>query len=289
MSTAGDSADELVKIMLEGTEVAFRIAGDGAKNIGAVILAIMKDAEQTRGKTRLTSMLKSGKELKIYSFQAEDLKKFSQEAKRYGVKYCVLANKKDQKIDGIVDIMIREEDAVKVNRIADRFNFANVDKALMSRELGLDKEEGQSPQDIGVQEKTPEEKLIDELLSKPIQKEEQQQHQNPEEEKLPSKDNTEEKSQSETSLDTKQNNKRKSKNKNEDKKSVREELKEITEEVRQREGQKAIEREQIQRNEKQQPKHLKTKEEQVKKQGKHYKQPKHLNNNKSKKSKRKER
>ena len=258
MSTAGDSADELVKIMLEGTEVAFRIAGDGAKNIGAVILAIMKDAEQTRGKTRLTSMLKSGKALKIYSFQAEDLKKFSQEAKMYGVKYCVLANKKDKKIDGVVDIMIREEDAAKVNRIAERFNFANVDKALMSKELGLDKENGQSPQDIGVQEKTPEEKLIDELLSKPIQKEEQQQQKNPEEEKLPSKDNTEEKSQSEISLDIKQNNKKR--NKSENKKSVREELKEITEEVKQREAQKAIEREQVQISENRQPKHLKIKE-----------------------------
>ncbi len=287
MSTAGDSADELVKIMLEGTEVAFRIAGDGAKNIGAVILAIMKDAEQTRGKTRLTSMLKSGKALKIYSFQAEDLKKFSQEAKMYGVKYCVLANKKDKKIDGIVDVMIREEDAVKVNRIAERFNFANVDKALMSKELGLDKENGQSPQDIGVQEKTPEEKLIDELLSKPIQKEEQQQQKNPEEEKLPSKDNTEEKSQSEISLDIKQNNKKR--NKSENKKSVREELKEITEEVKQREAQKAIEREQVQISENRQSKHLKAKEDKEKKQAKHYKQPKHLNTNKIKKSERKER
>ena len=287
MSTAGDSADELVKIMLEGTEVAFRIAGDGAKNIGAVILAIMKDAEQTRGKTRLTSMLKSGKALKIYSFQAEDLKKFSQEAKMYGVKYCVLANKKDKKIDGIVDVMIREEDAAKVNRIAERFNFANVDKALMSKELGLDKENGQSPQDIGVQEKTPEEKLIDELLSKPIQKEEQQQQKNPEEEKLPSKDNTEEKSQSEISLDIKQNNKKR--NKSENKKSVREELKEITEEVKQREAQKTIEREQVQISENRQPKHLKAKEDKERKQAKHYKQPKHLNTNKIRKSERKER
>lgn len=286
MSTAGDSADELVKIMLEGIEVAFRIAGDGAKNIGAILLAIMKDVEQTRGKTRLTSLLKSGKELKIYSFQAEDLKKFSQEAKRYGVRYCVLANRKDKKIDGIVDVMIREEDAVKVNRIADRFNFANVDKALMSRELGLEIENGQSPQDIGVQEKTPEEKLIDELLSKPIQKEEQQQEKNPEEEKLPSKDNTEEKNQSETSLDTNQSKKKTNKNKSENKKSVREELKQITEEVRKREAQKSNENEQVQTSKKQQSKHFKEKEE--KKKAKHYKQPKHLNN-KSNKSKRRER
>lgn len=35
-------------------------------------------------------MLKSGKELKVFTISEEHLKRFAQEAKRYGVVYCAL-------------------------------------------------------------------------------------------------------------------------------------------------------------------------------------------------------
>ena len=110
-----ESADELVKIYLEGVETVLRISGTGSK-----------ERTQTKGKTRLTNMLKSGKSLDIFTIKAEDLKKFSQEAKKYGILYCALANKRNNKIDGMVDIMVREEDGAKLNRISERFNFKDV-------------------------------------------------------------------------------------------------------------------------------------------------------------------
>ena len=85
---SSDSAEEAVRLILQGTEVAFRVAGIGAKNMAVIIYTIMKEQKQTKGKTRLTNMLKTGKPLKIFTIRAEDLKKFSQEAKKYGVLYC---------------------------------------------------------------------------------------------------------------------------------------------------------------------------------------------------------
>ena len=61
-------------------------------------LSLSKEKKQTKGKTRLTNMLKTGKPLQIFTIKAEDLKKFSQEAKKYGILYCALANKKNSKI-----------------------------------------------------------------------------------------------------------------------------------------------------------------------------------------------
>lgn len=46
-----------------------------------------------KGKARLDSLLKSGKELKVFAIRHEDLKKFCEEAKRYGVLYSVLKEK----------------------------------------------------------------------------------------------------------------------------------------------------------------------------------------------------
>ena len=91
MNPGGDAAEQIVRLSLEGVEVAAKISGNGAKNIGLLLYATLKQEQRTKGKARLTSMLKSGKELKVFTIRQEDLKKFSQEAKRYGVLYCVLS------------------------------------------------------------------------------------------------------------------------------------------------------------------------------------------------------
>lgn len=214
---SSDSAEEIVKISLEGIEVAFRITGDGAKNIIALIGTLMNDNQQTKGKTRLANMLKTGKALKIYTFRAEDLKKFSQEAKKYGVLYCALANKKNEKIDGQVDIMVREEDAVKVNRIAERFNFATVDTVSIQKELIKDKEKELKQEEINEQDK-----LIDDILGIQPSKEQN-------EIITPSNSReTEDESQLENFLNIKQNDREIIKK---DKKSVRAELSKIQKEI----------------------------------------------------------
>ena len=64
MSTAGDSADHLMQLYLDGVEVGFKIVGEGAKNIAMIITAKMAENKQTKGKTRLATMLKTNKELK---------------------------------------------------------------------------------------------------------------------------------------------------------------------------------------------------------------------------------
>ena len=56
-------------------------------------------------------MLKSGKELKVFSVKYDDLKKFTEEAKRYGVLFSALIDKKQKNVDGMVDIMVKAEDA----------------------------------------------------------------------------------------------------------------------------------------------------------------------------------
>ena len=77
----------------------------------------MKNHKQTKGKTRLNSMLKSGKPLKIFTMQKKDLAKFTKEAKSYGVLYCALVNRKNKNFDDMVDILVRQEDASKIDRI----------------------------------------------------------------------------------------------------------------------------------------------------------------------------
>ena len=94
-------------------------------------------------------MLRSGKELKVFAVKDGDLQKFCQEAKKYGVLYCVLKDKNAS--DGITDIMVRAEDAAKVNRIFTRFGLATVDLASLKTELVKEQDKARTEEDADMQ------------------------------------------------------------------------------------------------------------------------------------------
>ena len=134
MNTGGEAAEQIVRMSLEGFEVAAKITGAGAKNIAILLYSILKEEKKTKGKARLTNMLRSGKELKVFTVRKGDLPKFTQEAKKYGVLYCVLADRKNKDPNAEVDVIARAEDASKISRIVERFNLASVDTASIVTE-----------------------------------------------------------------------------------------------------------------------------------------------------------
>ena len=131
MNNGGDAAEQVVRLSLEGFEVAAKLSGSAAKNIALLLVSVLKQEHKTKGKARLTNMIKSGKELKVFSLPQKDLKKFTEQAKRYGVLYCVLRDKNTKGENVPVDIIARAEDASKIQRIVERFELGKVDKATI--------------------------------------------------------------------------------------------------------------------------------------------------------------
>lgn len=129
MSVNGDVSEQVIRLSLEGTEVFIKLTGSGAKNVAAMIYAVMKNKNQTIGKTKLSNMLKSGKPLKIFTLNKDDLKIFAKEAKKYGISYCALIDKSSKQTQNIVDLMVKEEDAARINRIVEKFKLTTVDTA----------------------------------------------------------------------------------------------------------------------------------------------------------------
>lgn len=112
MDASSEAAEQIVRMTLEGTEVALRITGAGAKNAAAMLLAAAASNEKTKGRARLSAMLKSGRELRVFPIRFDDLKGFAKEARRYGIAYAVVKQKDGES----VDLLVRTEDASKVNR-----------------------------------------------------------------------------------------------------------------------------------------------------------------------------
>lgn len=126
---SADTADQMMKMTLEGIQVAAEVGlkagGMAARSLAVTLYAILKDNKKVKGKTNLNNLLKSDKELKVFAIHHSDLKKFCEEAKHYGVLYSVLKEKNNT--DGIVDIMVKAEDASKISRMVDKFDLDTID------------------------------------------------------------------------------------------------------------------------------------------------------------------
>ena len=170
MNYSGEAAEQVVRMSLNGVEIAAKISGKAAERLAVLLYAVLREQKKTRGKIRLTNMLKNGKELKVFAVRDNELQKFCEEAKKYGVLYCVLKDNKAE--DGLTDIMVRAEDAGKINRIFERFGLATVDMGSVKTEIRQTREEkSKSGEDIPTPERTAVEDKLEQFLEAGFSKE----------------------------------------------------------------------------------------------------------------------
>lgn len=184
MNTSGEAADQVVRMALQTGEVALKITGEGAKQLAVLLYAILKEQKKSKGKARMETLVRTGKPLTVYSVKESDIKEFVKEAKRYGVLYCAVRNPRGSK-DGMVDVIVKQEDASRINRIIKRFRIASVSEVaqikseiVQSRaekgKISADQKkpmQAQSESERGTPEKADADKLVDELLGAPVHKE----------------------------------------------------------------------------------------------------------------------
>lgn len=193
MNNGGDAAEQVVRLSLEAFEVAAKVTGEAAKDIAILLATAIKQEHKTKGKARLSNMIKSGEPLKVYEVKQKDLKKFTQEAKRYGVLYNVLRDKTKKGDDVTVDIIARASDAAKIKRIFDRFELSNVDKASIVGEVEKTKAE-RKPKIKDKPEKSKAEIVAEAAAKKPNEKGEIENPHSAETEKSPQSEHTSRKS-----------------------------------------------------------------------------------------------
>lgn len=173
MNTSGEAADQVVRMSLEVGEAALKVSGEGAKQLAVLLFAILKEQKKTKGKARLETLVRSGKPLTVFSVREGDLKEFTKEAKHYGILYCAIRDPGGSK-DGMVDVIVKEEDAPRINRIVERFQFASVNEiAKVKTEIEKSREENAQPApEKDRPGKSKEDILMDELFGEPVKKEE---------------------------------------------------------------------------------------------------------------------
>ena len=67
----GEAADQLVRMMLAGSEIAVRLSGSGLKNMLALTLALAKNHKTISGKVNLVKMLKETRDVRRFAMSPE--------------------------------------------------------------------------------------------------------------------------------------------------------------------------------------------------------------------------
>ena len=100
MEVSGEVADLLVKEGLQVAEAAAKLAGKGAVNAAALLVALLKGNYKTVGKVGVERLNKENAEAVIVPIRAEDLSRFEKLARQYGALYAAV-----QSNDGHSDVV----------------------------------------------------------------------------------------------------------------------------------------------------------------------------------------
>lgn len=130
----GDAADEMVRMVLNGTEVAIKLTGSAAKNLAALLVAWSKNEKKVYGKTTMMKLLKSGEPLQVLSMTKEQYSKFKSIAKKK-VLYAPFLNKK--RGDGKLDVVISEKSLPMVNHMLSYADVREEDSGHMHFDAGF--------------------------------------------------------------------------------------------------------------------------------------------------------
>ena len=128
MNTSGEVADLMVKEGLQITEEVVKLTGLGAKNLAAIVIALLKDDNKLQGKTNLKKLLKSDKPLCILQIKESDISRFNKEAKKYGVLFTAVKDNTNN--SGLCDIIAKQDDVTKLNYIMERMGYAVPEKEI---------------------------------------------------------------------------------------------------------------------------------------------------------------
>lgn len=156
MAVENETADQVVRMVLQGSEVVLRLSGEASLRIGQMIYTALKDGHTTKGKATLWEFLKSGKDQKMFRIPDAYLKAFTKASKKFGFPFVVMKDK--SKNDGYTNIMCYAADASKVNRVIENFNLLVKQVEIVKPEVKTDTGELVKP--LGMQLAVPLE-LID--------------------------------------------------------------------------------------------------------------------------------
>lgn len=117
----GEAADQMVRMMLSGTEVAVRLSGSALKNLLALTMALAHNRKTLSGKVNMGKMLRETRDLRRFPMTKQQYKQFKKLAQKHKVLYSVIYDK-DEK-GKLMDVILPVTELDRANAIFERILY----------------------------------------------------------------------------------------------------------------------------------------------------------------------
>jgi hypothetical protein len=117
----GEAADQMVRMMLSGTEVAVRLSGSALKNLLALTMALAHNRKTLTGKVNMGTMLRETRDLRRFPMTPQQYKQFKKLAKKHKLLYSVICGKDDR--GKLMDVILPVTELDRANAIFERILY----------------------------------------------------------------------------------------------------------------------------------------------------------------------
>ena len=117
----GEAADQMVRMMLSGTEVAVRLSGSALKNLLALTMALAHNRKTLSGKVNMGKMLRETRDLRRFPMTPEQYKQFKKLAKKHKLLFSVIKDKDDK--GKLIDVILPVTELERANAIFERILY----------------------------------------------------------------------------------------------------------------------------------------------------------------------
>ena len=117
----GEAADQMVRMMLSGTEVAVRLSGSAMKNLLALTMALASNRKTLSGKVNMGKMLRETRDLRRFPMTPEQYKQFQKLAKKHKLLFSVIKDKDDK--GKVLDVILPVTELDRANAIFERILY----------------------------------------------------------------------------------------------------------------------------------------------------------------------
>ena len=117
----GEAADQLVRMLLSGTEVSVRLGGSALKNLLALTMALAKNNKTLSGKVNLGKMLRETRDLRQFSMTPEQYKRFARLAKKQKILFSTIRDRADR--GKLIDVILPVTELDRANMIFERLAY----------------------------------------------------------------------------------------------------------------------------------------------------------------------
>ncbi|MBD5085638.1 MAG: DUF3801 domain-containing protein [Clostridiales bacterium] len=128
----GEAADQMVRMMLSGGEVAVRLGGSALKNLLALTMALAKNNQTISGKVNMTRMLRETRDLRLFPMSPEQYKQFQKHAKKQKILFSAIKDKDDK--GKLIDVVLPVTELDRANLIFERIMYQGPARQAPERE-----------------------------------------------------------------------------------------------------------------------------------------------------------